>query len=63
MWHALKPGGVLGISEVIADPHFQSRKHVTELAREVGFREIASVGGRLAYTLYLERPADDKGKE
>ncbi len=56
LWHALKPGGVLGISEVIADPHFQSRKHVTELTREVGFREIFSVGGRLAYTLYLERP-------
>src|SRR5215831_18314294 len=43
LWHALRPGGVLGISEVIADPHFQSRKHVTELAREVGFREIFSI--------------------
>jgi ubiquinone/menaquinone biosynthesis C-methylase UbiE len=59
LWHALKPGGVLGISEVIADPHFQSRKHVTELTREVGFREIFRFGGRLAYTLYLERLTDD----
>jgi ubiquinone/menaquinone biosynthesis C-methylase UbiE len=62
LWHALKPGGVLGISEVIADPHFQSRKHVTELARSVGFRELFSFGGRLAYTLYLERPTGDEGK-
>jgi ubiquinone/menaquinone biosynthesis C-methylase UbiE len=57
LWHALKPGGELGISEVIADPHFQSLKHVVELATRVGFREKFRVGGRLAYTLYLERPA------
>lgn len=57
LWHALKPGGVLCISEVIADPHFQSRKHVIELATQVGFREKSRVGGRLGYTLYLERPA------
>jgi len=63
VWRALKPGGVLGISEVIADPHFQSRKHVTELARSVGFRELFSFGGRLAYTLYLERPNGHEAEE
>lgn len=57
VWGALKPGGVLAISEVIADPHFQSREHVIALASKVGFRERARAGGRLAYTLYLERPA------
>lgn len=57
IWHALKPGGVLGIGEVIADPHFQSRNHVVELATRVGFRERSRVGGRLGYTIYLQRPA------
>lgn len=54
---ALRPGGVLAISEVIADPHFQSREHVLDIARRVGFRERSRVGGRFGYTLYLERPA------
>jgi ubiquinone/menaquinone biosynthesis C-methylase UbiE len=52
----LKPRGVLAISEVIADPHFQSRKRVLALANKVGFREKGRRGGRLAYTLYLEKP-------
>jgi ubiquinone/menaquinone biosynthesis C-methylase UbiE len=52
----IKPKGVLAISEVIADPHFQSRSRVLVLANKVGFREKARKGGRLAYTLYLEKP-------
>ncbi len=52
----LKPGGMLAIGEVIADPHFQSRRRVLALANKVGFREEARKGGRLAYTLYLEKP-------
>ncbi len=52
----LKPQGVLALSEVIADPHFQSRRRVIALANKVGFREKARKGGRLAYTLYLEKP-------
>jgi len=57
LWAAIKPGGVLAISEVIADPHFQSRDFVGQLAQRMGFREKSRVGGKLAYTLYLERPA------
>ena len=57
LFGALKPGGVLAISEVIADPHFQGREHVAQLARSIGFREKFRVGGRFGYTLYLERPA------
>jgi ubiquinone/menaquinone biosynthesis C-methylase UbiE len=55
---ALKPGGVLAVTEVIADPHFQSRTRVLALASAVGFREKSRIGGRLAYSLYLERPTD-----
>ena len=41
---ALKPSGVLAVTEVIADPHFQRRGKVTAL------------GGHLAYTIYFEKP-------
>jgi ubiquinone/menaquinone biosynthesis C-methylase UbiE len=53
---ALREGGVLAITEVIADPHFQTRRHVTALAGAVGFREKRRTGNALSYTLYLEKP-------
>jgi ubiquinone/menaquinone biosynthesis C-methylase UbiE len=53
---ALKPGGILAITEVIADPHFQRRGKVTALASRVGFREKFRTGGRLAFSIYLEKP-------
>ncbi len=53
---ALEPGGVLAVTEVIADPHFQSSRHVMKLAEAVGFRQLRRTGGALSYTLYLERP-------
>ena len=52
----LKPGGVLAVTELIADPHFQSSPHVMRLAEAVGFRQLRRTGGALSYTLYLERP-------
>jgi ubiquinone/menaquinone biosynthesis C-methylase UbiE len=58
LYGALKPGGVLAITEVIADPHFQPREAVLRLAREAGFREARRIGGRLSYTLYLEKPLE-----
>jgi ubiquinone/menaquinone biosynthesis C-methylase UbiE len=57
VFSALKPGGVLAVTEVIADPHFQTRHNVLALASSAGFREKRRTGGRLSYTLYLERPA------
>jgi ubiquinone/menaquinone biosynthesis C-methylase UbiE len=54
--HALKPGGTLSITEIIFDPHFQTRATVTRLARSAGFREKAFYGNRIAYTLNLEKP-------
>lgn len=53
---SLKPGGILSVTEVIFDPHFQRRSAVTRLATAAGFREKAFHGHRLAYTLHLERP-------
>jgi len=53
---ALKPGGILAIVEVVFDPHFQSRKTVTDLAVSAGLRERAFFGHRLAYVIHFERP-------
>jgi len=55
-FQALRPGGVLAVTEVITDPHFQSRRSVMDLAGSAGFRLKAQTGGALSYTLYLERP-------
>lgn len=52
---ALKPGGLLSVTEIIFDPHFQSRQSVTRLAESTGFRRKAFYGNRFAYTLHLEK--------
>jgi ubiquinone/menaquinone biosynthesis C-methylase UbiE len=55
---ALKPRGLLSVTEIIFDPHFQGRHAVTQLARAVGFRPLAFFGNRVAYTLNFEKPDD-----
>jgi predicted methyltransferase len=52
---ALKPGGLLSVSETIFDPHFQRRQTVLQAAQAAGFREKAFFGNRLAYTTHLEK--------
>lgn len=56
IFEALKSGGILAVTETIFDPHYQSRKTVTQLAAEVGFQEYSFFGNRMAYTLNLEKP-------
>jgi ubiquinone/menaquinone biosynthesis C-methylase UbiE len=51
----LKPGGLLSITEVIFDPHFQLRGTVRRLAATAGFQEKRFLGGPLAYTLVFEK--------
>jgi len=58
IFDALMPGGILSVTEVIFDPHFQTRGKVTRLATEVGFRERAFFGNRIAYVLHFEKPQD-----
>ena len=57
IFNALKPGGILSVTEVILDPHFQSRGTVTALASEAGFLIGQRWGHRLAYVQHLEKPA------
>jgi len=56
VYAALKAGGLLSVTEVIADPHFQSREKVLQLACAAGFEEQARFGGRWSYTLNFRKP-------
>jgi ubiquinone/menaquinone biosynthesis C-methylase UbiE len=56
IYACLKPGGLLSITEVIADPHFQARKKVLDTARAAGFRERDFFGSRISFTVNLEKP-------
>ncbi len=56
IFEALKPGGALSISEVLFDPHYQSRGTVMRLALVAGFREQRFFGNWLAFTVNLEKP-------
>ena len=55
VYEALKPGGILSVTEVIFDPHFQNRATVQRVASKVGFREVGFYGKRLAYTMHFEK--------
>lgn len=67
---ALKTGGVLSITEVLPDPHYQRASVVRRLAEGAGFRLLQRFGGSLAYTTNWVKPAPeapqssqpDKGK-
>ena len=54
----LKPGGILSVTEVVFDPHFQRQETVRQLANAVGFHVKALFGNRLAYTMHLEKPLE-----
>jgi len=49
-YRALKPGGVLSITEIAGDPHYQFRSKVQRLAEAAGFRLQAMQGGWWFYT-------------
>jgi ubiquinone/menaquinone biosynthesis C-methylase UbiE len=55
IYAALKPGGILSVSEIILDPHFQRRETVVRLANAVGLQEKKFVGNRSAFTVTLEK--------
>ncbi len=55
VYDALKPGGLLCITEVIFDPHFQTKSRVLKLAHDLEFQENETFGHFLAYNLILEK--------
>lgn len=56
IFDTLAPGGVLSVTEIVFDPHFQRRAVVESLAEQAGFRECAFYGSRAAFTLNLMKP-------
>jgi ubiquinone/menaquinone biosynthesis C-methylase UbiE len=57
IYHALKPGGILSITEVLPDPHYQSRKTVRSLGRQAGFMIDEVYVGFRAFTCNLIKPS------
>lgn len=57
IYQALTPGGILSVTEVIFDPHFQRRETVVRAAQAAGFNERNFFGRKLAYTMHFEKPA------
>lgn len=58
---ALKPGGVLSVTEILPDPHYQRRATVRRLAEAAGFRPDRTFGRPWAYTLNLVKPVTEGG--
>ncbi len=53
---ALKPGGLLSITEILPDPHFQSRATVRRLAETAGFQLRAIHGNWRFFTANFVKP-------
>ncbi len=56
IYAALKPGGLLSVTEVLPDPHYQRLALVRHLAEAAGFSYQAVLGGGLAYTANFAKP-------
>ena len=56
IFQALKPGGILTVTEGFLDPHFQNRERVRHLAHAVGFVEESCNGNRWLFTMNLLKP-------
>jgi len=52
----LKPGGILAITEIIGDPHYQTRAKVRQLAESSGFRPETCEGNFRLYTARFRKP-------
>jgi ubiquinone/menaquinone biosynthesis C-methylase UbiE len=50
---ALKPGGLLAVTETVGDPHYKSQATVLRLTGAAGFKEVGRFGSVLRYTLVL----------
>lgn len=55
---ALRAGGVLSVTEVLPDPHYQTLAQVRALAAEAGLAEQRLFEGRAGYTVNLVRDRD-----
>ncbi len=56
---ALKPGGILSVTEVFGDPHHRRPATVRREVEAAGLRLVERFGGPVAYTLNFEKPGDE----
>lgn len=55
-FRALKSGGVLSITEMLPDPHYQSKATIKRLAESAGFRLRSVEGGMWLFTKNFAKP-------
>jgi SAM-dependent methyltransferase len=53
---ALRPGGLLSITEVFGDPDYRGRRAVRELGESAGFRYAGEAGSFLSFTVNFKKP-------
>lgn len=53
---ALKPGGILSITELIIDPDYVPHRTVTRLAQRAGFQQDRRFGNLLMFTANFKKP-------
>jgi len=63
VFRALKPGGILSVTEVLPDPDYQRASTVLRLADEAGFHMEGRYGNVLAFTLNFRKPDAQHGAE
>jgi len=56
-YRALKSQGILSITEMFGDPHYQSRSTVKRLAEAAGFHLQSAAGGWWLYTARFIKPS------
>ena len=54
---ALRPGALLSVTEMLPDPHYQSRHTVRRLAETAGFVFDRTYGTWLAFTMNFKKPS------
>lgn len=52
----LTPGGLLSITELAGDPHYQSRAMLLRLCEQAGFRHERTIGPRWFFTMNFRKP-------
>lgn len=53
---ALKPGGILSITEMVTDPDYERPDAIRRLAQETGFEVVGKMGGFPTFTMNLAKP-------
>jgi ubiquinone/menaquinone biosynthesis C-methylase UbiE len=53
IFHALKSGGVLSVTETVFDPHYQRIKSLEVLTESMGFKKAQVFGKWYSYTVHF----------